>query len=295
MGYSQHIIQSEILALIRLVEDPDPIIFNDVKNKLVSYGRQVLPLIEDSWTKEVTNHEHHDRLEGILRQIQLDELKNKLKCWKDSSARDLLEGTLIISQFQFLDINIDEVEAEIDSIKRKVWLEINEENTAFEIVKIFNYVLFEQCGFKPSKENFHAPQNSYINSVLKNKKGSPLSLSILYSIIAQRLEIPIYGVNLPNQFVLGFMDENKTLKMLDEKSDKNVLFYINPFSNGRIFDYKEIENYLTKLGLPLEDNYMEPCSNTDILKRMLNNLSYSYKKVGENSKVEDIQELLLVL
>jgi len=295
VGYSQHIIDSEIQALIRLVEDPDPVVFNEVKNKLVSYGRQVLPLIELSWIKEVTNHDHHERLEDVLRQIQLDELKVKLKGWKDSSRRDLLEGTLIISQFQFFDIDLNEVESEIDSIKRKVWLEINEENTAFEIVKIFNHVLFEQCGFKPSKQNFHAPQNSYINSVLKNKKGSTLSLSILYSIIAQRLEIPIYGVNLPDQFVLGFMDENKTLKMLDEKSDKNVLFYINPFSNGRIFDYKEIESYLVKLGLPLEDNYIEPCSNTDILKRMLNNLSYSYKKVGENTKVEDIQELLLVL
>jgi len=292
---SQHINYSKIQALIRLVEDPDPNIFNVVKGKLISLGRSVLPVIEDTWIKEVSNHEHHERLEEILRQIQLNELKQKLKGWKDSSTRDLLEGTLIISQFQFFDINIDEVETEIDIIKRKVWLEINEDNTAFEIVKIFNHVLFEQCGFKPSKQNFHAPQNSYINSVLKNKKGSPLSLSILYSVIAQRLEIPIYGVNLPNQFVLGFMDENRTLKMLDESSDKNVLFYINPFSNGRIFDYKEIENYLKNLGLPLEDNYIEPCSNTDILKRMLSNLSYSYNKVGETSKVEGIKELMLIL
>ena len=295
MENSQHINYSKIQALIRLVEDPDPNIFNVVKGKLISLGRSVLPVIEDTWIKEVSNHEHHERLEEILRQIQLNELKQKLKGWKDSSTRDLLEGTLIISQFQFFDINIDEVETEIDIIKRKVWLEINEDNTAFEIVKIFNHVLFEQCGFKPSKQNFHAPQNSYINSVLKNKKGSPLSLSILYSVIAQRLEIPIYGVNLPNQFVLGFMDENRTLKMLDESSDKNVLFYINPFSNGRIFDYKEIENYLKNLGLPLEDNYIEPCSNTDILKRMLSNLSYSYNKVGETSKVEGIKELMLIL
>jgi hypothetical protein len=107
VGYSQHIIHSEIQALIRLVEDPDPVVFNEVKNKLISYGRQVLPLIEESWIKEVTNHEHHDRLENILRQIQLDELKIKLKGWKDSSKRDLLEGTLIISQFQFFDINLE--------------------------------------------------------------------------------------------------------------------------------------------------------------------------------------------
>jgi len=292
---SQHIKLSEVQALIRLVEDPDPVIFNQVKNKLVSYGRLALPEIENSWTLDVSDHDHQERLLEVLRQIQLEELKTNLAKWKDSSTRDLLQGALIISQFQFPDINKIEIEAEIEKIKQQVWLEINEDNTAFEIVKIFNHVLFDLCGFKPSKSNFHSPQNSYLNTVLKNKQGNPLSLSIIYSIIAQKLEIPIYGVNLPNQFVLGFMDENRTLKMLDSTSERSVLFYINPFSKGRIFDYNEIESYLRSLNLPLKNNYIEPCSNTEILKRMLSNLSYSYNKVGEVSKVGELAELQLIL
>jgi regulator of sirC expression with transglutaminase-like and TPR domain len=292
---SQHINPNEIQALIRLVEDPDPLIFSQVKEKLVSLGKNVLPSIEHFWTSSVKDESHQERLVEILRQIQVDDLKVKLKGWKDSSTRDLLKGTIIISQFQFPDIDESAIETEIENIKKQVWLEINEDNTAFEIVKIFNHVLFDLLGFKASKTNFHAPQNSYINSVLKNKVGNPLSLSILYSIVAQRLEIPIYGVNLPNQFVLGFMDENKTLKMLDANSDRNVLFYINAFSKGRIFDQNEIEGYLRSLNLPLKDNYIEPCSNTDILKRMLKNLSYSYNKVGEASKVNEIKELQLIL
>ena len=295
MEITQHISPSKIQALIRLLEDPDPKINSVVKAKLVSYGKLVLPHIENAWHSDIHDHDHQERTVEVLRQIQIDDLKNKLQKWKESSTRDLLQGTLIISQFQFPDIDTSEIESEIDRIKQQVWLEINEENTAFEIVKIFNHVLFDLCGFKPSKSNFHAPQNSYINLVLKHKKGNPLSLSILYSIIAQRLEIPIYGVNLPNQFVLGYMDENQTLKMLDANSDKSVLFYINPFSKGRIFDSNEIEGYLRSLNLPLKNNYIEPCSNTDILKRMLKNLSYSYKKVGETDKVNELQELQQIL
>ena len=295
MENSLHISPSKIQALIRLLEDPDPNIHNVVKAKLVSYGKSVLPHIEQSWFIDIIDKEHQERTVEVLRHIQIDDLKIKLQKWKDSSTRDLFQGTMIISQFQFPDIDVNEIESEIERIKQQVWLEINEDNTAFEIVKIFNHVLFDLCGFKPSKSNFHAPQNSYINSVLKNKVGNPLSLSILYSIIAQRLEIPIYGVNLPNQFVLGYMDENQTLKMLDANLDKSVLFYINPFSKGRIFDSKEIEGYLRSLNLPLKDNYIEPCSNTDILKRMLKNLSMSYKKVGESSKVSEINELQLIL
>jgi len=292
---SQHISSSKIQALIRLLEDPDPRINSVVKAKLVSYGKVVLPHIELAWHADIHNQEHQERTVEVLRQIQIDDLKVKLQKWKDSSTRDLLEGTIIISQFQFPDVDVAEIEAEIERIKQQVWLEINEDNTAFEIVKIFNHVLFDLCGFQPSKSNFHAPQNSYIDYVLKHKKGNPLSLSVLYSIIAQRLEIPIYGVNLPNQFVLGYLDENQTLKMLDANSDKNVLFYINPFSKGRIFDSNEIEGYLRSLNIPLKNNYIEPCSNTDILKRMLKNLSYSYQKVGENGKVNELNELQLIL
>jgi len=183
----------------------------------------------------------------------------------------------------------------LERIKQMVWLEINEDNTAFEIVKIFNHVIFDLCNFKSSKTNFYSPQNSYLNTVLESKVGNPLSLSVLYSVIAQKLQIPIYGVNLPNHFVLGFMDEFQTLKMLGLNDDRNILFYINPFSRGRIFDHNEIENYLRSLNLPLEKDYFEPCSNTDILKRMLTNLSYAYGKEGDMVRVEQLKELQDVL
>ncbi|HIP36275.1 MAG TPA: hypothetical protein EYG85_05435 [Crocinitomix sp.] len=292
---NHHINSQEINALIKLVEDPDPIVYHQVKEKLISYGKEVLPRIEQTWVKVVDNDYHQERLNDILREIQLEDLKTDLKNWKESSTRDLLKGAIIINKLQYPNIDQTEIEEEIELIKQKVWLEINEDNTAFEIVKIFNHVLFDIVGFKPNKTNFHSPKNSYINTVLKQKKGNPLSLSIIYSIIAQRLKIPIYGVNLPNQFVLGYLDENRTLKMLDASTDRNVLFYINPFSKGRIFNHNEIEGYLRSLNLPLKANYIEPCSNTEILKRMLKNLAYAYLKVGQTDKVKDIKDLELIL
>jgi regulator of sirC expression with transglutaminase-like and TPR domain len=83
--------------------------------------------------------------------------------------------------------------------------------------------------------------------------------------------------------------------MLDSSSERNVLFYINPYSKGRIFDHNEIENYLRSLNLPLKNHFIEPCSNTDILKRMLKNLAYAYNKVGITSKVNEIKSLDLIL
>lgn len=291
---------SQLNALIRLVEDPDPEIFGHVKSRLIEMGRAVVPSLTGTieQRKEQLSFDggwHETRIQHIIEEIHFNEVKNELKAWRASSTRDLLKGSLIISKFQFPEVDEREVEAELDKIKQKVWLEINEENTAFEIVKIFNHVLFDLCGFKSSKSDYYAEENSYLNRVLDSKKGNPLSLSIIYSVIAQKLEIPIYGVNLPNHFVLGFVDEFQTLKMLGLNDDRNILFYINPFSKGRIFDHNEIENYLRSLNLPLERNYFEPCSNTEILKRMLKNLTVAYNKQGDQERVEGIKEMQLIL
>ena len=285
----------ELAALIRLVEDPDPAIFGHVKDKLIGFGHAIVPTLEYSWHQTAAEHEYQRRIQGIIHEIRLNEIRTDLAKWKESSNRDLLKGTLIISRLQFPDIDENLVEEELEKIKQKVWLEINENNTAFEIVKIFNHVIFDICGFKSSKNNFYSPENSFINTLLDSKMGNPLSLSILYSVIAQRLQIPIYGVNLPNHFVLGFVDEFRTLKMLGFDDDRSVLFYINPFSKGRIFDHNEIENYLRSLNLPFERDYFEPCSNTEILKRMLTNLSYAFNKVGEEQKVSELKMLQAVL
>lgn len=291
---------NQITALIRLVEDPDPAIFGHVKEKLIQLGKEIVPSLEETLSLRegqfaFDDTGHGDRIQQVIKEIHFDQVKRELQAWRESATRDLLKGSLIISKFQFPEVKEQEVEFELEKIKQKVWLEINEENTAFEIVKIFNHVIFDICGFESSKNNFYSEENSYINTVLDSKKGNPLSLSILYSVIAQKLQIPIYGVNLPNHFVLGFVDEFQTLKMLGLTDDRNILFYINPFSKGRIFDHNEIENYLRSLNLPLQKNYFEPCSNTEILKRMLTNLTVAYNKKGESEKVEGIKELQLIL
>lgn len=282
--------RGELEALIRLVDDPDPEIFHQIKRELIDMGPAIVPALE-SKEFSIDDDDHHGRLQDIIREIRFKHVQLELGKWRDSSNRDLLKGALIISKFQYPEVEETKVVEELERIKQMVWLEINEDNTAFEIVKIFNRVLFDIYGFKSSRTNFYSPQNSFINTVLESKVGNPLSLSVIYSVIAQKLQIPIYGVNLPNHFVLGFIDEFQTLKMLGLEDDRNILFYINPFSKGRIFDHNEIENYLRSLNLPLEKDYFEPCSNTDILKRMLTNLSYAYSKEGDYQRVEDLKVL----
>ncbi|QQS72971.1 MAG: hypothetical protein IPP95_01705 [Flavobacteriales bacterium] len=101
------------------------------------------------------------------------------------------------------------------------------------------------------------------------------------------------GVNLPNHFVLAYMDE--TGVAASELGHGDVLFYVNAFSQGDILGKAEIDEFLGKLELPTRESFYQPCSNIDIVRRLLNNLLNSYEKLNDPDRVEDLQRLLSAL
>jgi len=90
---------------------------------------------------------------------------------------------------------------------------------------------------------------------------------------------------------LAYMDEDAIHHFIGKENKYGVLFYINPFSRGTIFDENEINDFLDKLKVPHNREYYEPCSNTAIIKRMLTNLVASFQQVGNAEKVEELVEL----
>ena len=155
---------------------------------------------------------------------------------------------------------------------------------------MINHILFDVYNFTGNTSNYHAPQNSYINNVLESHRGNPLLLSILYSCIAQGLNIPIYGVNLPEHFILAYRDEFIIRDSEDE--EEPILFYINPFSKGAVFSRREIDTFLKQLKLEPNRMFYESCSNVEIIKRQIRNLITAYEKLGYPNKVTDFKELL---
>lgn len=280
-----------ILALIKLIDDPDEDVFTHVHDRLLSFGAEVIPFLENSWEVEDYGLLFQERIEDLIHEIQFEATKSDLTNWIESEEKDLLKGAILVAKYQYPGIDEQAIYDEFERIQRDVWLEVNDKLTALEKVRILNKVIFGTYQFQGNTKNFHSPTNSCINVVLESKKGNPLSLSLVYSIIAQRLGFPIYGVNLPNQFVLAYMDEDAIHHFIGKENKYGVLFYINPFSRGTIFDENEINDFLDKLKVPHNREYYEPCSNTAIIKRMLTNLVASFQQVGNAEKVEELVEL----
>lgn len=281
--------EREIKAMIQLLDDPDRRIHDEIKTRLLNMGQPVIPYLEAIW-ENTFNHDLQTKIENIIQAIQFECVLDDLNYWAQNGGSDLLEGAIIVARYQYPDLNDDQIRRQIDLIKKDVWLELNPNLTAYEKVRVINHILFEVHGFSGNTTNYHAPQNSYINNVLEQKKGNPLLLCLIYSIIAQSLNIPIYGVNLPEHFILAYRDELSFLN--EDDNEEPILFYINPFSKGAVFSRRDIDDFLKNLKLEPRKLYYESCSNIDIISRLIRNLINSYKKLGYSNKVEELNKML---
>jgi len=269
---------TELKALVSLLEDEDFEVIKHVEDKIISIGNEVIPFLEKEWERSF-NPTVQRKIEDLIHTLQFDFLKIKLKDWANSEEKDLLEGAWIIATYQYPDLELSFLKKEIEQLYYEVWLDFKKDLHPFDQIKVINTAIFEKLRFKANTKNFHSPGNSMINVVLETRRGNPISLCILYILIAQKLELPIYGVNLPNLFIC-------TYKAPDTQ------FYINAFNKGLIFSKSDIENYVQQLHLNAADLFFEPCSNEEIIKRVLRNLVISFEKIGDHYKSDEVKQLL---
>ncbi|MFD0793236.1 transglutaminase-like domain-containing protein [Mucilaginibacter litoreus] len=280
---------TEVNSLIKLLDDPDAEIYNHVHQKLLSYGAAAIQYLENAFG-EAFDPIQQERIANLVHEIQLGIIKNDLKLWYQGGAFDLLQGILIINRYQYPDLDEQKVINQIESIKRDIWIQMNNEASPVEQVKLINHILYNIHGFSGNTTNHRDPQNSYISQVLETKKGNQISLAIIYSIIAQKLDIPVYGVNLPQHFILAYVDES-----LETEFEGGILFYINAFNKGFIFGRRDVDMFLKQLNLQYDKQFYEPCSNTDIIKRVIRNLISAYEHLGSSEKVDELNELLEIV
>lgn len=281
----------EVIALITLLDDPDDGIYSEVKNRFIVLGPPAIPHLETAWENSF-DALMQKRIEGIIHTIQFKALQNALKNWAENEQDDLFKGCCIIARYQYPDLDENKLKKQLHQIKQDVWLELHDDLTALEKVKIINHILFEVHQFGGNITNYHAPQNSFINVVLETKKGNPVMLSIIYALICKELNIPVYGINLPQHFVLAYVNDLANLFDPSHKTlSDNILFYINPFSKGLIFNQADIDSFIKQLKIEPETKHYLPCSNLDIIKRILNNLIYSFDKMGYAEKVKELKDL----
>lgn len=281
--------EKELDSLIKLLDDPDTEVFDHVEQKLIMMGPEVITRLESAWEQSF-DMMLQTRIENLIHKIQFEDVLQELELWKISGSFDLLQGLIIVNKYQYPDMDEQKVINQIEAIKRDAWLEMIYSMSAVEKVRLLNNIIYNAHGFSGNTSNYHDPQNSYISQVLETRKGSPILLACVYSIVAQKLDIPIYGVNLPKHFILAYTEDHTPV------ADKNgILFYINAFNRGQIFGRHDVIAFLKQLNLTASDNFVLPCSNLDIIIRVLRNLTSSYSQAGNAAKTEEVNRMIDLL
>jgi len=269
---------NELKALVSLLDDEDKEVLQLVEQQIISLGDTIIPFLEQEWEKNF-NPFVQKKIEDLIHHLQFDSLKTRLLNWKDNNQSDLLEGMWLLATYQYPDLSLEKLRKEFEQLYYEAWVDFKSDMHPLEQIKVLNNVIFNKMKFGANTKNFHAPNNSMINVVLESKKGNPISLCVVYMLIAQKLKMPVFGVNLPNLFILTY------------KSAESQ-FYINVFNRGIVFSKTDIDSYLTQLTLPHSDIFYEPCQPIDVIRRVLRNLIVSFEKTGDTDKVEEVKYLL---
>ncbi|MFC4874339.1 transglutaminase-like domain-containing protein [Negadavirga shengliensis] len=273
--------ENELNALVSLLDDSDQEVKEHVRDKIISLGNEVIPFLERKWESSF-NPELQKEIEELVHELQINLMKQRLHQWHASKDRDLLTGLWIINTYLYPELEFEDLNAAMQQIYFEVWTSFNSDLPAYDKIRIINNVLFNDLKFSANTKNFHSPGNNMIKNVLETKRGNPISLCAVYLLVANKLGLPIYGVNLPNLFVLTY------------KSEK-LGFYINAFNKGLIFTRQDIHNYLEHLRIAPKPEYFEPCETIHIIRRTLRNLAFSFEKIGEMDKAKEVQLLLEIV
>src|SRR6185436_11132002 len=132
----------EIDSLIKLLDDTDVEVYQQIESQLVTYGKDVIPILESAWSRSM-DALMQQRIENIIHKIQLDDLQHSLRVWANAGGHDLIKGALLVARYQYPDLNEENIRVQLEKITRDAWLEMNDNLTALEQVKVLNKIFFD--------------------------------------------------------------------------------------------------------------------------------------------------------
>jgi regulator of sirC expression with transglutaminase-like and TPR domain len=217
----------------------------------------------------------------IINQLKLLKLVEKTELWVNKKDKTLLEGWILASMIQHPSIAPDKIDLLIQKIVRDIWIELNDSLTSLEKVSVINHVFFELFHFELNSLDIHAPENCLINNLLISRKGNLISLSTLYCIIAQRLNLPIHLIGIGQYLILGYYEPQVSKEVYGDNANP-YLFYINMEHKGAIIGAKELEYVVHENKESLENSIS--LKEETLIKRLLLFLRQCYQSRGNDEK-----------
>ena len=273
--------RAEIESLMFLLEDPDPFVQEHVQLRFMELGDRAIPLL-DQIRVQTKDKEEKKRAKEVLHQLTFATLKEdfaELLLEGIGNRAQLEKAVITLARFGHPTLRESEYVKTLDHFADMIRPSLRYRGNEREKMQTLMKFIFEDLNFRGDNKDYHNPANGFIDQVIERRKGLPISLSLVAMFIARRLELPVFGVNMPIHFMLAFVGEKEEQ-------------LIDPYDQGAEVSYDQCYFFLKKNNVTPKPEHFKIASDIDILARCIRNLMHSYERNEEQERVHELKSLL---
>ena len=202
----------------------------------------------------------------------------------------LLEAAACLAQDDYPDLDVQQVLGDVDQLLARLKRRIADDAAPLQRLRVLNQFFFKDLGFSGNVNNYYDPDNSYLNAVLRTRRGIPISLAVIWIELAQGVGLKARGINFPGHFMVK-VNLPKGQVVIDpftgqSLSREELSERLEPFKrrSGLVDDFE------VPLGL-----YLQAAEPRDVIARVLRNLKEVHKSQTDWSRVVAVLDRLIVL
>lgn len=269
-------------ALISLLADDDHAVYQTVRAKLLSFGQPARGWLRPHiLSSDPALRRRAQEVAHCLARQDTDERFSEF-CRRRGEGLDLEEGAWLLAQTQYPEVNVEAYRALLDSYAGELRDLTDPASHPEATLLAINQHLFQRLGFRGNQQNYGDPDNSFLNRVLDQRLGNPISLCTVYLMIGRRLGLPLTGIGLPGHFVCRY--QSSTYEV-----------YIDCFNQGRFLTKTECMKFIVQSGHCLKEGHLVPLSARRMILRMCANLHHTYHHHEFNEEAARFQKYLAAL
>ncbi len=258
-------------ALLSLLDDPSSSVRRALLAHFTRVGPAAAPFLQE--IARGSNRILARHAVWFLDELRFTDPVAEFRGFIRSLNYELESGAILLARTINPGLDVGACCTELDRIAQRCRELIAEPASPREQCRVINRVLFHEWSFHGNVEHYTDPQNSFLDQVLERRKGIPISLSILYLLVAERLGLELEPVGLPGHFVVGCFTESEP-------------FFVDPFDQGLFRDVDEVFALLRANHIVPKDSDLAPTPVREVLCRCCRNLVNHCTAAGDTEHVK---------
>lgn len=226
-----------------------------------------------------------ERLRQLARASQQQRARDQLKklVEKKDAEFDLLHAALLIAKIDNDELDVEAYLRSVERMAAEVKKSLPADAAEEARLAALNKHLFDELGFHGSRTDYYNKSNSYLNEVIDDREGLPITLAVLYIDVARRVGANVVGVGMPGHFLTRYEPKGGEAHIVDV------------FERGKKLTREEAIKMVTDAGRTFDDEYLATQTGTQILIRMLRNLMGIARDAQDAESMLQYVETVLVL